>query len=68
MSNVLNMTWLQFNAAIMKMQDEGKVHALICREQKGKRRPMYLLRLHSRFNKLRTQREKSELLVPAGRK
>ena len=62
--NILTMPWAEFNQQLMQLVDEKQVHALLVKEQHGQRRLAYLMRLHSRFNKLRSQREKGALLNP----
>jgi hypothetical protein len=59
------MPWAEFNQQLMQLVDETQVHKLLVKEQRGQRRLAYLMRLHSRFNKLRSKREKSELLIPS---
>lgn len=39
-----------------------EAEALLKREKNGKRRIQYLLRIHARFNKMRANRERAELL------
>lgn len=64
MKNILSLPWADFNHQLMQLHDEVRVHKLLVSEQRAQRRLAYLMRLHSRFNKLRSQREKSELLTP----
>lgn len=53
-------TWYTLNEMIMKL-DENTVLKLIKHEQANLRRPIFLRRLHSRFNRLRAEREREEL-------
>lgn len=53
--------WDDLNAALMKadrMMAEGMLDA----ERKGRQRKMFLLRIHSRINKLRAHAERQELI------
>lgn len=56
-------TWLGLNEALREY-DEQQCWKLLAAEQAGKRRTNYLLRIFSRANKLRTDRERIELLAP----
>ena len=62
MNNVLEMTWANFNHALMQLTKEDAVLRFLNAERSGRRRPAYLLRLYSRYNRLRSLREKSQLL------
>jgi len=53
--------WTELNAALMSM-NEAEVSALIAAEKKDRNRVTVLLRLQSRFNKLRRERERRELI------
>ena len=46
---------------------EVECWALLKAEQKGKKRLQFLLRIYGRANRMRTQRERNELLTPAKR-
>lgn len=41
---------------------EQQATTLLAREKNGKRRSQYLLRIHSRLNKTRAERERAELM------
>lgn len=41
---------------------EDQAAAALTAERKGKRRLQYLLRIHARYNKVRAERERAELL------
>lgn len=56
-------TWLALNEALRTYSEED-CWKLLAAEQADKRRPNYLLRIFSRANKLRTDRERAELLAP----
>ena len=53
--------WSALNRALRSTLDEGKVFALLERELKTHRRPMYALRIHSRFNTIRAARERVDI-------
>ena len=53
-------TWLLLNDA-MQEADEAECQRLLKVELKGKRRKLFLLRIHSRLNKVRADRERAEL-------
>lgn len=53
-------TWLLLNDA-MQEADEAECQRLLKAELKGKRRKLFLLRIHSRLNKVRADRERAEL-------
>ena len=53
-------TWIGLNEVLMT-SNEADAQALLDAETGGKNRRMFLLRIHSRLNKLRAQRERKEL-------
>lgn len=53
-------TWLLLNDA-MQEADEAECLRLLKAELKGRRRKQFLLRIHSRLNKVRADRERVEL-------
>lgn len=53
--------WDMLNEHV-KTLDEKAVKALIEKEKKGQNRPQFLLRMYGRFNRLRTARERRELM------
>lgn len=57
-------TWDNLNEAVMKA-DEEKCYSLIEEEKRGRCRKMFLLRIHSRLNKIRADRERKELVGPS---
>ena len=57
-------TWNALNAAVMHAS-EAECLALLEAEKKGKARRMFLLRIHSRLNKIRADRERRELTQDA---
>lgn len=54
-------SWNDLNAVIMQCTSETEVAEILAAEQAGKNRRMFTLRIHSRLNKLRGQRERKEL-------
>lgn len=52
--------WVGLNSVVMKWNEEMCV-TLLKAESEGKRRIGFLLRIHSRLNKLRAHRERAEL-------
>ena len=54
-------TWVALNEALMA-GDIKLAERLLAEESKGKRRKMFLLRLHSRINRLRAQSERVALM------
>jgi hypothetical protein len=54
-------TWLALNDAI-RGADEKTCQALLKEERAGRKRQMFLKRIHSRLNKVRADRERSELI------
>jgi hypothetical protein len=54
-------SWVALNEALMG-GDMGLAQRLLKEESKGKRRKMFLLRIHSRINKLRADSERAELM------
>lgn len=50
-------TWVNLNSVIITMGEE-ECQSLFEEEKKGKHRKMFLLRIHSRMNKLRADRER----------
>lgn len=58
-------TWPACNEFLRKAT-ELQAYAALTAERDGKRRVQFLLRLHARFNRLRAQRERAELLKASG--
>lgn len=56
----LNLPWLGFNK-FLKTATEADAKMLVELEGKGKKRRMYVLRAHARFNRERARRERLEL-------
>ena len=54
--------WHTLNSYIQHL-DEEKIVELLEQEKKSGQRPAFLLRLYGRFNKLRTTRERQQLLT-----
>lgn len=54
--------WQVLNKYISKITEE-QAWALLNNERADKKRPQFLLRLYGRYNTMRTQRERSELLA-----
>lgn len=53
--------WVTCNE-FLRTASENEAYTLLYHEQRGKRRVQYMLRMHSRFNHERAQRERTELL------
>ena len=53
--------WISLNSFIAGA-DEAACRELLDAELQGKRRKMFVLRIHSRLNKVRADRERIELL------
>lgn len=56
-------TWDTLNTALMGVVNEDGLRQLIDAELAGKRRVKFVLRVHSRLNKVRAHRERRELLA-----
>lgn len=54
-------TWIDLNAALMG-GDLALAERLLAEEKKGKQRKQFMLRIHSRINKLRAEAERAELV------
>lgn len=54
-------TWVGLNEALMG-GDLALAERLLAAEKKGKARKQFMLRIHSRINKLRAEGERAELL------
>lgn len=54
-------TWVGLNEALME-GDQGLAERLLKEELKDRKRKQFVLRLHSRINKLRADAERAELL------
>ena len=54
-------TWAGLNR-LVRVADEATCFELLKVELRGKRRKQFILRLHSRINKIRAHRERDELL------
>lgn len=57
---VLNTSWLELNE-VMRGADERTCQDLLQAELNGKRRSQFVLRIWSRYNRMRGLREKAEL-------
>ena len=55
-------TWVALNAT-MRAADETLCARLLRLEQSGKRRKMFVLRIHSRLNRIRRARERMDLVA-----
>lgn len=53
--------WSVLNKGLHKLNEEDLIK-LLQAEKKGKRRVQFMIRIYGRFNRLRTERERSELL------
>lgn len=53
-------TWSSLNQYVMVTDDEKALAALLKVEQAGKARKQFILRIHSRINRLRAARERLE--------
>mgnify|MGYP001281156260 CR=1 FL=1 len=62
MQSLLALPWAKFNTALMKIEDEVIIGAIIGLEDEGKNRTRVKLRLHARMNKLRAERERREIM------
>jgi hypothetical protein len=58
-------SWGKLNQAIAELR-EDQVKELLDHETANGKRPDIILRLHQRFNKLRVNRERAELLGGSG--
>lgn len=54
--------WKSLNDSIQEL-DEGTLKTLLQVERSGQRRPQFLLRLYGRYNTLRCDRERKELMM-----
>ena len=54
-------TWMELKK-LLPTADERKCIELMQREIKAHRRPMFLMRIYGRFSRLRSDRERSEML------
>lgn len=57
------LNWTTLNAALKEI-DEKKCRQLLEREKTNKRRVAFLMRIYGKFNQLRCDRERRELLTP----
>lgn len=57
--------WNRLNDTLRSC-DEDLARQLLESERRGKRRVQWLMRIHGRYNKLRAQRERQELLTQQG--
>jgi hypothetical protein len=58
-------TWELLNTALLHAT-EGECRDLINKEIKGRKRRMFLLRIYSRLNRIRAQRERADILEAIG--
>lgn len=63
--SLLLQNWNYLNGKLMGLR-ESEVAELLLHEQKRKNRITFVMRLHSRLNKLRRERERSVLAAKAG--
>ena len=57
-----NMRWVELNSALL-VADEARCAELMAQEKDGPARKDFLLRIHSRLNKVRADRERYELVT-----
>ncbi len=62
MLSLLALPWVKFNRALMKIEDEEIIGALLGLEDEGENLTRVKLRLHARMNKLRAERERKEIM------
>lgn len=55
-------TWVALNDELREA-DEATCHRLLKAERKGRKRKQFLKRIHSRLNKARADRERTELMA-----
>lgn len=56
-------TWVELNAAMVEIDDEEQCAQLLDHEKnRASPRGLFVLRIHSRLNKLRAHRERAELM------
>lgn len=53
-------SWVALNNALLTA-DEDLCHKLLKEEKNGRKRLRFLLRIHSRLNKVRADRERTEI-------
>jgi hypothetical protein len=58
--NLVLRTWVSLNVAMLDA-DEKYCKALLKEELAGRKRVRFILRIHSRLNKVRAKRERGEL-------
>ena len=59
-TNPILASWVSLNEELQNCT-EAEAQKLMNEELQGRRRKQFLLRIHSRFNKLRADRERQEL-------
>ena len=57
-----NMRWVELNSALL-VADEARCAELMVQEKGGPARKDFLLRIHSRLNRVRADRERYELVT-----
>jgi len=60
-TNEALLSWTSLNDFVMKTEDEKALDALLQEELKGRKRKKFAQRIHSRINKIRADRERTEL-------
>lgn len=55
------MNWTELNDKLRKTQTEAEAQALFEAERRGLKRRRWLKRIHSRYARLRSRRERKEL-------
>lgn len=53
--------WNKLNQELMKCKNVGQLEAMLTKEKAGKNREKFLLRIHSRLNKVRASTERAKL-------
>lgn len=59
-----DLTWTSLNAKLKEVS-EKEAADMLTHERKGKRRLQFMMRMHGRFNSLRTARERKEIAQSA---
>jgi hypothetical protein len=61
--NIDDVTWVMLQDLLRNVNSEDEAWRLLQAEVKGKRRLQHMLRIHARLNRLRMDRERSEIMA-----
>ena len=66
--DTMQIRWTDLNNVLRGTEDEKLLRKMLAQERNGPNRGAWVIRIHSRLNRVRRIREQQELMKPAKRK